>query len=328
MPTLWVADRVVPAQRAWNGRRMAATHFRFMVQRVQAGVPAGGQFAAGAHAEADVSLEVDPGRAWLRDYRITGFSRQEYRAAPDAPVQPGGCCSNCGQALINVYTARNDKTGDTVTLGVDCAERAGLDEAQLKAHLRDYWAARRAQERQHASAEARRAAEAAEAAEEALHGPHGALGRYESGCRCGECRSAAPHGTIDRFDDGSCLCSDCVRAAVDDGRFEERSWEALIDASTGAPIDNARIVQTRYGSRWVVDDSDGGEPSWYPVSPKRRSTMASKGVLEARATYLVRPWRSRQGATPVARLTTPVVDSWGEPIDTPDTGPVLLRPAD
>ena len=304
-----------------------------MVSRVSSGVPAGGQFAADTHAEADVTLDgasSEPaGRAWLKDYRVVGFGRQEFRAAPDAPVQPGGTCSNCGQAIINVYTATNPKTDDTVTLGPDCALRAGLDEAQLKEHLRDYWAGRRAQERSEASAAARAAAEAAEAEQEALHGPHGSTGRWEAGCRCGECRMSAPHGTKDRFEDGSCLCEACVEGAVDSGFYEKRTLTVLLDAETGAPIDSARVVQTRFGPRWVVDEPDG-DTSWYPLSPKRRSTMASKGVLEADATYVVRPWRSRQGFTDVARVTTPTVDKWGEPIAgaDPDAAPVLLRPRD
>jgi len=85
-----------------------------------------------------------------------------------------------------------------------------------------------------------------------------------------------------------------------------------VDAATGATIDDARLVSTRYGTRWVVDRADGGA-DWYPHAPARRSTMANKGVLEAQAEHLVRSFRDG-GFKPVTRLADPTVDAWGEPI--------------
>lgn len=131
----------------------------------------------------------------------------------------------------------------------------------------------------------------------------------------------APHGTLDRLEAGDCYCAWCVDAAVEDGPYDRVRQRVLVDLDTGRVIDHARVVSTRYGARWVVDrdpDGDGyGDADWYPVSPKRRSTLANKGVIEAEAVFLVRRSSRRDTYFPIARIESPDVDDWGEAIPTP-----------
>jgi hypothetical protein len=59
---------------------------------------------------------------------------------------------------------------------------------------------------------------------------------------------------------------------------------------------DARIVQTKYGSRWRCDEDD----KWCPVSPKRESTLAKYGYREV-AEYEVAPARADTWAPTGAR---------------------------
>jgi hypothetical protein len=89
-------------------------------------------------------------RDWLVDYVAAGaFYADDYPRT----------CAQCGQGIANVVTARHRSTGETVFLGLDCAERIGLTGAQLKAHYAEKFAAERA-ERQAAARRVKRQAEA------------------------------------------------------------------------------------------------------------------------------------------------------------------------
>lgn len=74
-------------------------------------------------------------------------------------------------------------------------------------------------------------------------------------------------------------------------------------------------MDTRYGLRRRSDSRD----VWLPVEPARRSTLAKHGYTEADAVTLVRKChpRARRAWVPEARLSTPLVDAWGEPIPRP-----------
>jgi hypothetical protein len=166
--------------------------------------------------------------------------------------------------------------------------------------------------------------EAWEDEQTALYGPHGTEPRYWAGkCHmgdtwpCQECQDAAPHGTKDRFHNGKCRCLSCIDAVVEDGRYatqEER--RVLVSLKTGR-IADAKVVSTRYGSRWCVENGQ----DWLPVSPKRRATLANKGYVEAEAPYLVEVCGSRHGGRqwfePLQPLGDPIVDAWGEPVPRP-----------
>ena len=292
--------------------------------RTAKGVPSGGQFGTVAHDESDVKLD-EPKLLPLQNYLITGFVRKTYQAAPDAPVQPGSSCWHCGAALVNCVQATNRTTGETVDIGFDCADRAGLDPEGLKEMLAEKFAderARRAAGRAEAarrkSAEYIAAREAEEAAATAAYGEHGTESRFTSGCYCDECVAVAPHGTITKIDTDNCTCPECVEVALASGDYEVRQQSCLIDAETGLVIPNARMVSTKYGLKWVVDHEDGNA-DWYPFHPKRRSTMLSKGVLEASQDHLVRPYRRQEGWRVIGAIGQPDVDDWGEPIVRPVT---------
>jgi hypothetical protein len=247
----------------------------------------------------------------LADYQVIGLTRKEYRADPSAPVQPGGTCWHCGQGIMNVVAVRNVRSREEHEIGIDCARRTGLDRAGLRAMLAERYAAER-QDGRRSQWRARQAeAQQREAEETARHGAHGTEGRYTSGCVCEQCLAAAPHGTRDRLENGGCTCASCVNGALAFGNYERRDLPVLLDVRTGEVLP-ARVVSTRYGLRWVVEHANG-TTTWYPRRPARRSTLASKGVVEAEAPYLVRVWRNG-GFEPVTVLERPTVDAWGEPV--------------
>ncbi len=264
---------------------------------------------------------IDPDTAPLTDYEITGVIRREWERIaphPDAPFAPVASCWHCGTAITICVQIRHLHTGEAHEIGSTCAERVGLSRSGLKDYLAEFYADERAAARTARSAEARAAAEARETAETAEHGPHGTESRFESGCCCHACVKAAPHGTTHRFHFGDCRCLDCVSAVVgQDGYRYGWEMDILVDVHTGRVLIDARQVSTRYGPRWVHHDS------WYPVAPKRRVTLASKGVTEAKAVFLIRDekyhspkigggWVTTQRR--VALLSCPIVDVFGEPI--------------
>ncbi len=259
----------------------------------------------------------------LQDFRVVGVQENWYSAAP-GHRQPGGSCWHCGTGIAVEVLARNTTTGEVVTIGSTCAERIGLDPAGLKRYLSERFAEQRA-ERSAAARKAQRAKhEAREAADAAAHGEHGTPGRYLAGCLCQPCMEAAPHGTFHRFTTGACRCLDCCDALVaarpygvarphEGYRYVQRT--VLVDVETGEIIRDARRVETRYGYRWRSDARN----VWLPVAPARRSTLASKGYVEAEAPYIVETSKGRQGwfDEPVCRVGLPVFDRWGEPIAHP-----------
>lgn len=231
--------------------------------RRPAGTPTGGQFAPSAHPESEVSLGADDGenRPPLADYRVVGFARKEYRAPPaprPSPGRHGGTAGRGSSTPCGCATTRPARSTMAERYAVAGSEALAL--------------------RQRAEEEA-----------EALHGPHGTEGRYLGGCRCDACTPAAPHGSLDRLEAGRCRCAACVDGAVASGWYRRQPVRVLVDAATGEVLP-ARSVSTRFGLRWVLDRDDGAA-SWFPYAPARRSTLASKGVVEAEVEHLVRPYR-------------------------------------
>jgi hypothetical protein len=53
----------------------------------------------------------------------------------------------------------------------------------------------------------------------------------------------------------------------------------LTDAKTGERVDDARLVDTRYGRKWVVNTADGAV--WINHLPARKSTQERKGFIES-----------------------------------------------
>lgn len=283
------------------------------------GISVGGQYATKTHTEVDISLSEPEAEAPadappLKDYRVVGFVRKTSSPTPGVNL-PGSTCWHCGAGIINCVQARHIETDETIDVGMDCAERTGLDKAALKKMLREKFAEERATRRRRQTAAERAREEAEEAEAVRRFGEHGTESRYSDGnCRCVGCRSVAPHGTQDRLEDGNCYCPECVEAAIDSGSYEIDTRRVLVDLETGRPIPAAKAVSTRYGTRWVVESNEGTE--WYPYGRKRRSTMADRGLLEADAPHLVRIGREYNWA--VTALEPPEVDVWGEPIERAD----------
>lgn len=270
-----------------------------------------------------VENPVDNLDAPLRDYRIVGVQDNVYQAAPGAPKQPGGSCWHCGTGIMVEVVIQNTKTHETHTIGTTCAERVGLDRVELKAMLAEKFA----EERRVASAEYQRQAraewEARDAAMTEEFGPHGTESRYwreaEDLSFCEVCIAAAPHGTPHRYHFGKCRCLVCLDAAVTEDRdFEYAELSGLVRLSTGELATEARIVDTQYGIKWVVDEADGST-SWIPVNPARRTTQTKHGYVEADVEWFVERCgpRGRKWSKRIVPLSCPLVDIYGEPIVRP-----------
>lgn len=250
----------------------------------------------------------------LQSFRIVGFSIRHYQAAPDAPKQPGASCDHCGTAIVNCVHVQDTVTGQRMIVGTDCAERVGLDAAEVKKLMDAKYAEQRAASRELEAAARRKARAEAEAEAAGTLGAHGTTSRFLAGCACAECLAAAPHGTLARFNQDTCTCGPCLDVALASGHFEVyEDARVVVDLATGTVLDDARIVSTQYGTSFRSDTAD----VWAPFTPpKRRSTCANKGYTYAEAALLVRPFK-RGGHERLARLSTPIVDEWGEPIARP-----------
>lgn len=271
-----------------------------------------GQFGTVEHSKSDVDLGST--LPWLSQCKIKGFTRKVFQAAPDAPVQPGGTCANCGTAIINCYVVEDTKTGTVHDIGSDCAERVGMNREELARHWRDWRAARRLDE-----AEARRRkwdaeTEAREAAITAEYGEHGTLSRLEYGCTCEDCAFVAPHGHPTKYL-GGCTCEECSLGIIEsDDRYFSYDKTYLVDLETGQVRDDIRMVSTQYGSKWCVKDDDGDSVRWITPSPKRRGTMTKHGFTEVSIPTV---WRKKRDGDsfPLHRYgEMPEFDNYGEPL--------------
>lgn len=256
---------------------------------------------------------------------------------------PAGSCWHCGMAIAHCVQIRHVDSGEVHEIGTTCAERVGLSATDLRRFLSEKYAAERsarAATRRQSEADAAAASEAAIAA---VHGAHGSESRFESGCNCAECRSIAPHGITQRRGDrdrravrfeAGCRCLDCIDAAVVVSTESSRGgglriiedFVVVVDLATGEVVGDARIVSGPYGPSWCINDG----ATWMTVAPKRRSTQAKKGFVQATAPWLVQESSPRAGRQsfidPIAPIGSPVVDAWGEPLPRPDTErPVTIR---
>jgi hypothetical protein len=206
-------------------------------------------------------------------------------------------------------------TGETHTIGTPCAERVGLDKAELKRFLADKYAEERYEASKAGREAARLAAEAREVADTKAHGEHGTESRYLSGCYCDHCLSVAPHATLHRFFNGNCRCLDCIGFVLTElpkEFFVAAEANVVVDIETGQIVP-AKIVSTKYGARWCVNDG----AAWLPVRPKRRTTLTNKGYTEATVPMLMK--RCGHGrdswSKPICQMGAPIADRWGERIE-------------
>lgn len=253
----------------------------------------------------------------LEGYRVVGLRENRYKPHPDAPSRPGGSCWHCGTGIAIEVVISNGT--EQHVIGTTCAERVGLNGPELKAFLAEKYADERAARSKAGREAAARAWAERDAAETLEHGEHGTETRFRAGCRCDPCIAGAPHGTWPKFADGACTCSACLDYALlerpaDDTTYKVGTFDVLVDLATGDVVDGARIVDTRYGARWAPT----ARTDWAPVRPARRTTLSKRGVTEAEATFLYvdvkgRSWRDGF-RKPLARLSSPIIDRWNEPI--------------
>ncbi|MBS1691178.1 MAG: hypothetical protein JST91_02950 [Actinobacteria bacterium] len=205
---------------------------------------------------------------------------------------PGGNCWHCGTAIAYCVEIQSSVTGERHEIGTTCAEKLGLDIAQIKQRM----AEKRAAERWHATRRQRHEAASAAPIEQ-------------------------PHGTVRRFLAG-CYCLPCIDVALTakSNEYAVATKSVIIDLATGQPA-RATIVDTRYGQSWRIDDG-----TWLTAHPrpKRRSTHAAKGYVEAEVPCLIRyGWRPVRGEparyteTMLCPLASPLHDVWGTPIRRP-----------
>jgi hypothetical protein len=199
---------------------------------------------------------------WLADYQING--------AYHADAGQHRTCANCGQGIANIAVATHRHTGETVTLGLDCAERAGLNTAALRAMLAEKYAQQRATARYAATAPERAARAAREAEQQARWAAEAAA-------------EAAERATM----------------TVED-------W-ALTDLDGN--FIPAKILRGKYGLTWLLLDTWGGDSTgtFIAAHPKRATTMEAKGYREVRALFPIagpthKPWADTD-RQPVAIVT-------------------------
>ena len=130
---------------------------------------------------------------------------------------------------------------------------------------------------------------------------HDGLTADELRDRAGE-RHARNIDRYDRDELGLSMASDSIMARVDNRNADILDaggvwlFKRLTLVRLDGSVTDARIVQTKYGSRWRCDEDD----KWAPVSPKRESTLAKYGYREV-AEYEVAPARAITWAPPGAR---------------------------
>ena len=189
-------------------------------------------------------MTATPSEAPLTSYRITGYIERWHEAIPGVK-QPSGACWHCGAGIAICVQIRHVTTGELHEIGTTCAERTGLDTAQLRAMLAERHADERRQSFAAEREAVRRAAAEQDAADTAAYGDHGTTSRFSSGCRCERCRPAAPHGTLARFVDGPCHCGDCVGAAAAFDDYTTREVDVIVDLASAEIVEHARKVTTR-----------------------------------------------------------------------------------
>lgn len=57
-------------------------------------------------------------------FQFIGYEYKTYQACPDAPIQPGGSCHYCGQAIMNICTVKSSD-GKVFHVGPDCINKVG-----------------------------------------------------------------------------------------------------------------------------------------------------------------------------------------------------------
>ena len=66
----------------------------------------------------------------IAPFRVVGFQKLTFQAAPGGPVKAGGSCDHCGTAIKNAYVIR-EAGGNTFRVGSSCVAKAG-DSGLLK----------------------------------------------------------------------------------------------------------------------------------------------------------------------------------------------------
>jgi hypothetical protein len=86
-------------------------------------------------------------------------------------------------------------------------------------------------------------------------------------------------GFLSQWADGlnARLCDTRAEIADNGGQAVWKRY-ALADAATGELIEDARVVNTRYGTKYRIDRTD----EWLPYRPKRESTLGKRGYREIR----------------------------------------------
>lgn len=224
--------------------------------------------------------------AELQHYVATGWI-ERWGGTADARV-PGGNCWHCGTAIAYCVQIQSTATGEQHEIGTTCAEKLGLDIDQIRERMADKRRAERwrARSQHHLDPVV------------SVEEPHGTVGRFLKGCYC-------------------LACIDVALTALPK-EYAMATKPVLIDLASGQPA-QATVVNTRYGQSWRVEN----ENTWltaYP-RPKRRSTQASKGYVEAEVPCLIRSsWRTRHGEpavyteTVLCPMASPLLDVWNVPI--------------
>lgn len=102
-------------------------------------------------------------------YKCTGHERRVYRAAPDAPAQPGSSCDYCGTAIVDVFWVKS-ADGVAFKVGSDCIAKTlrGFDKTIPPDFRAEFLAMEREKREEKREAARARVAAAVEHARETL----------------------------------------------------------------------------------------------------------------------------------------------------------------
>lgn len=66
-------------------------------------------------------------------FRFLGAFESKFQACPGAEVKAGSSCDCCGQSIVNVFRFKGSLPSDAeFKVGVDCARKATMDDANLR----------------------------------------------------------------------------------------------------------------------------------------------------------------------------------------------------
>lgn len=230
-------------------------------------------------------------------FRCVGVTYQTFRAAPDAPLQPGACCDYCGTGIMYVYAVVG-ADGRKFKVGSDCIARTG--DAGLirerKVQTRVLATERKAQQRAARTAAWReQVAAEVEARRDAFNAQYGELLARAAPfcerndfvadvCRRGVANARLTVGQVEALEKAIARMADADAARANStfvGKVGER-LERKVTCTRIASYDRPSYGTGRMETVWIVTMRDDAGNSIVSKTPNFRAEVGE--VLTIRAT--------------------------------------------